>query len=154
MRMFRKNLMVLSFITSIVFTGCDSSAQKVKDAKEDVQDAKIELSQAQKDSSAKAIKEARENDYRVFKIETDAQIKTNNVRIDELKSKKRMPGKTNDADYTKRIEELRKRNTDLKTRLDNYDTNTSDWDIFKREFSHDMDELGQSLKDFTVNNKN
>jgi hypothetical protein len=65
-----------------------------------------------------------------------------------------MPGKTNDADYTKRIEELRKRNTDLKTRLDNYDTNTSDWDIFKREFSHDMDELGQSLKDFTVNNKN
>lgn len=152
--MFRKNLMVLLFITSIVFTGCDSSAQKVKDAKEDVQDAKIELSQAQKDSSAKAIKEARENDYRVFKIETDAQIKTNNVRIDELKSMKRMPGKSNDADYTKRINELKKRNTDLKTRLDSYDTNTSDWDTFKREFKHDLDELGQSLKDFTVNNKN
>jgi hypothetical protein len=29
----------------------------------------------------------------------------------------------------------------------------SNWQSFKREFKHDTDELGQALKDFTVNNK-
>jgi hypothetical protein len=34
-----------------------------------------------------------------------------------------------------------------------YDKNQTDWEKFKREFNHDMDELGKSLKDLTVNNK-
>jgi len=38
--------------------------------------------------------------------------------------------------------------------LDSYKNDAdSDWQSFKREFNHDMDELGHSLKDFTVDNK-
>ena len=29
----------------------------------------------------------------------------------------------------------------------------SNWESFKREFNHDMDEIGQALKDLTVDNK-
>jgi hypothetical protein len=29
----------------------------------------------------------------------------------------------------------------------------SNWDVFKAEFSRDMNELGKSLNDFTIKNK-
>jgi len=31
--------------------------------------------------------------------------------------------------------------------------NAEEWETFKREFNHDMDELGKALKDLTVDNK-
>jgi hypothetical protein len=37
--------------------------------------------------------------------------------------------------------------------MDTYEKKQSDWESFKREFNHDMDELGQALKDLTVDNK-
>jgi DNA-directed RNA polymerase subunit N (RpoN/RPB10) len=35
-----------------------------------------------------------------------------------------------------------------------YEKSQSDWEAFKREFNHDMEELGKALKDLTVDNKN
>jgi len=32
--------------------------------------------------------------------------------------------------------------------------NKEKWQLFKTDFNQDMDKLGKSLKDFTVNNKN
>ena len=55
--------------------------------------------------------------------------------------------------YAKNIENLEERNRDLKTRIGAYETNQSDWESFKREFNHDMNEVGQALRDLTVNNK-
>ena len=62
-------------------------------------------------------------------------------------------GKTLDAVYEQRIDTLEKKNRDLKARVDAYDKSQSDWESFKREFNHDMDELGQAFKDLTVDNK-
>jgi len=62
------------------------------------------------------------------------------------------PGKILDPIYKQRIETLEEQNRDLKVRLDVYEKNNSDWETFKREFNHDMDELGKALKDFTVDN--
>jgi hypothetical protein len=57
-------------------------------------------------------------------------------------------------EYRERIAELKSRNEKAKERLNNYnDNNHEKWEDFKREFNHDMDELGNALKDFTVNNK-
>jgi hypothetical protein len=42
---------------------------------------------------------------------------------------------------------------DLQTRMDNYEHSKTDWESFKTEFNHDMEGLGQALKDVTVNNK-
>jgi hypothetical protein len=41
----------------------------------------------------------------------------------------------------------------MKARIDAYDKSQSDWESFKREFTHDMEGLGQALNDLTVNNK-
>jgi hypothetical protein len=41
----------------------------------------------------------------------------------------------------------------MKMKMDNYKEEGKDkWEIFKTEFSHDMDALGKSFKDLTVKN--
>jgi hypothetical protein len=64
----------------------------------------------------------------------------------------KMPGKTLDPLYEKKIEILEQQNKDLKKRIEDYETSQSDWEKFKSEFNHDMEELGKALKDFTVDN--
>lgn len=64
------------------------------------------------------------------------------------------PGKTLDPLYKSRIDALELKNQELKSRLEAYEKNQSNWETFKREFNHDMDELGVALADFTVDNKN
>lgn len=137
-----------------VFTGCQSSADKLEAANQNVEKEKQDLQEAQKDANAVAVKVANAEEWAAFKTESEVKIKDNQIRIDELKMKMSKPGKTFDAMYAKNIENLEQKNKDLKARIGAYEANQSDWDSFKREFNHDMDELGQALRDLTVNNKN
>lgn len=137
-----------------VFTGCQSSAYKLEAANQNVEKEKQDLQEAQKDANAVAVKVANAEEWAAFKTESEVKIKDNQIRIDELKVKMSKPGKTFDAMYAKNIENLEQKNKDLKARIGAYEANQSDWDSFKREFNHDMDELGQALRDLTVNNKN
>jgi hypothetical protein len=62
-------------------------------------------------------------------------------------------GVTADVVYAQKVEYLEQQNHNLKVKMDNYDKTHSDWETFKNEFNHDVNELGQALKDFTINNK-
>ena len=106
------------------------------------------------EAQADAIKVANAEEWRVFKSDAEIKIKENEVRIGELKVKMKKSGKTFDAMYEKNIIALEQKNKDLRAKISNYESNQSDWEAFKREFNHDMDELGQAIKDLTVNNKN
>jgi outer membrane murein-binding lipoprotein Lpp len=139
-------------ISGSVLTGCKSSAQKEVDAQSEVQDAQKDLNDAQSDANAEAQKVATAEEWIAFKIEADAKIKSNEVRIAELTVKMNKPGEILDPIYKKRIQTLEQQNNDLRVRMDAYDKNQSDWETFKREFNHDMDALGQALKDVTVDN--
>lgn len=58
------------------------------------------------------------------------------------------------ADYKKQIAAIELKNAEMKIRMSEYKEDGNEkWESFKREFNHDMDELGHSLNDFTVNNK-
>jgi hypothetical protein len=59
-----------------------------------------------------------------------------------------------DKSLANRIDALEQKNKDLRIRITTHDSTQSDWDSFKREFNHDMDELGKALSDFAENNKN
>ena len=141
------------FIAGSFFVGCQTDSSKVKDAREEVNEAKQELNEAQQDANAANQKAASIEEWKVFKEETNLQIKKNEVRISELKEKMKSSGKLMDSYYQKRIEKLEQDNQNMQTRLDAYEKEQSDWESFKREFNHDMDELGQSLKDFNIDNK-
>lgn len=147
-------LSALLILAMAVFSGCQSSSEKVDNAKENVADAKEELKEVQQEVNADAVKVANAAEWQAFKNESEEMIRKNEIRITELKVKMKKPGTTFDAAYAKNIEALEQKNKNLKIRIGDYENNQSDWEAFKREFNHDMEELGQALKDLTVNNKN
>ena len=56
--------------------------------------------------------------------------------------------------HEKAVKELEEKNESMKTKMKDYKEEGKDkWESFKREFNHDMDELGRALKDFGVDNK-
>jgi pyruvate/2-oxoglutarate dehydrogenase complex dihydrolipoamide acyltransferase (E2) component len=153
----KKSIFTLAVVTSLILVailiGCQSSAQKEKAAQDKVQEAKQDLEAAQNAANTEAKKVATAEEWKVFKSETEEKIKNNDKSIAELKIKIKKPGKTFDALREKKIDELEQQNKNLKARLEAYEKSQRDWESFKLEFNHDMDELGKALKDLTVDNK-
>jgi hypothetical protein len=144
---------VTALMAAATFSACQSPAEKEKAAQDKVQDAKKDLKEAKADANAEEQKVASAEEWKTFKYETDVKIRNNDARIAELKVRINRPGKVLDPLYAKQINGLEKRNAELRMRMDAYEKSQSDWASFKREYNHDMDELAQSLKDFTVDNK-
>lgn len=143
-----------TFLVGAIFTGCQTSAEKVDDAKANVTEAKQDLKEVKAEVSAEEQKAANEAAWKAYKVEAEAKIDANDVLIAEIKAKMQKAGKTMDKLYKQQVEALEQKNKDLRQRINVYNANTqSDWESFKREFDHDMDELGAALKDLTVNNK-
>ncbi len=90
--------------------------------------------------------------YAKFKAEVEEKIRENEKKIAELKARKQ-EGKQEVIDkYNKKVADVEKRNAELKQRMANYKSADSKWDAFRREFNHDMKELGAALKDIGTNN--
>lgn len=137
---------IATLISGAIFTSCGSSTPKEAAAQAKVTDAKEELKDARKAATAE--------EWKAFKDESELKIRDNEIRIAELKAKIKKSGKELDALYEKKIDALEQQNKDMKARIDTYEKDKkSDWESFKREFNHDMDELGKALKDLTVDNK-
>ena len=143
----------IALIATAIFTGCSSNSEKEAEAREEVQEAKEELQEVKQEANEDAAKAANAEEWQAFKADAELKIQENNARIAELREKMKKSGKTMDAMYEKRIENLQQKNNELKMKLDNYEKNQSDWEAFKAEFNHDMDELGKAFKDLTVDNK-
>jgi hypothetical protein len=93
-------------------------------------------------------------EWEEFKMTTDSAINKNEVRIGELKVKMKETGNSIDSTYQRKIDQLERKNQDMKMKMDNYKMDASEnWESFKREFNHDMNELGNALKDITIDNK-
>jgi DNA repair ATPase RecN len=145
-----KSKMYYAFFVAILaagfFASCDSKAKKVENAQENVQDAQQALKEAQRELN---------KEYPAFRIDAEKKIAANEVRIQELSDIINQPGdKLHDDLRRRRITELKLINADLRNRLDIYEKENSDWEVFKREFNQDMNGLLESLKDIGRNNKN
>jgi len=146
---------VTTFLTGTILTGCQTSTEKVDDAKSNVTEANQDLREVKAEANADAQKAADESAWKAYKVEAETKIDANDALIADAKDRMKKTGKTMDKLYNQQIEALEKRNKDLRERINVYNSNTqSDWESFKREFDHDMNEIGAALKDLTVNNKN
>jgi predicted HicB family RNase H-like nuclease len=143
-------LAAITLMAATVLLGCNTSTKKeeddVADARENTEDAKEELMVAKKEANAE--------EWKKIKKETNTRITENKIRIAQLKVKMIKSGKSIDTLYAKKIEELEQKNKDIKIKVDSYKNDTSDdWELFKREYNHDMDQLNRAIEDMTVNNK-
>jgi uncharacterized protein YicC (UPF0701 family) len=145
----------ITFFAALLFTGCQSPAQKVDNAETNLNDANQNLKDAKADEVVANKKAVAAEEWKAFRAETEIKIKDNEARITELRAKKKSTGKTLDEAYTQRIDTLEQKNLGMRTMMDDYESTkiSSDWEEFKREFNHDMEELGKSLKNLTVSNK-
>jgi hypothetical protein len=147
-------LAIATFAIGSIVTSCKPNTEKEQAAQENVDSAKVVVTEAEEDLD-EAKRAATAEEWQEFKDETNANIDDNNAKIAELKLKIKKTGKDIDNAYQKSIDTMEQKNKELKTKLDSYKNDAnSDWKSFKREFKHDVDELGESLKDFTENNKN
>ncbi len=153
MKHFTTALVLCSALCALFLSSCDSTAKKEEDARANLQTAKADVKVAQENSAAEAQKLNQEEEWKNFKQANQAEIAANKTRIEELRAHLKKSGMKRNGEYVKSVTELEQRNEALEKRIDSYDNAHSDWAAFKREFSHDMTELGQSLKDLTVDNK-
>ncbi|MFE3867229.1 hypothetical protein ACFX5E_03960 [Flavobacterium sp. LS2P90] len=146
-------LAITTLLTATVLTGCQTSTKKEEMAKDKVADAREDMADAAEELMV-AKKEATAEEWKKFKAETNVRITENESRIAELKVKMKNTGNSMDAMYAKKIDELEQKNKQIKIKVDSYKNDTSDdWESFKKEYNHDMDQLSQALKDMAVDNK-
>jgi chromosome segregation ATPase len=135
---------IIIFLTGVLLTRCNTSAQKLEAAQENVKDANKDLDKAN---------EAYLADIEEYKKESRAKIRANEESIAAFEARIDNEKKEVRDEYKKKIAELEQKNTDVKKRLDSYKADGKDnWANFKVEFSRDMDALGKALKDLTVSN--
>ncbi len=122
----------------------DKARKDIKEAKSDLKTAKSDLNIAKNDSVA---------DYQKFKSDAEKNIAENRKKIAELREKKWDNDKDAQEKYVKKVLALEQKNNDLERKINSADdTKTSMWSSFKREFNHDLTELGRAFKDVGVNN--
>ena len=143
----KKSMLILAACTCIagaMMTSCNTSATKVENARENVVKANQDLDQANREYLA---------DVENYKKETAARIAANDQTISDLKASMAHEKRVVKAGYKKNVEELEQKNAEMKMKIEGYKVEGKDkWQIFKAEFSHDMDELGKAFKDLTVKN--
>lgn len=138
---------IITILAGLTLVSCKPSTEKEKEAEENLEEANEDFIEAKKAATAE--------EWEAFKVSGDSIIKKNNERIAELKLKIKRTGKAIDAEYEKSINALEQKNKDLKVKMEVYKNDTNDdWQSFKREFNHDIQEIGQALKDITVDNEN
>jgi hypothetical protein len=146
-RNMKNKILTLAITGVIAVMSLPASAQqdkKAADARKDVASAKKDLKEAKVDSAA---------DYQKFKTESEVKIKENQEKIAELRAKKSNDSKEIRAKYDKKVLALEEKNNELRNKIrKSGDTKSSNWASFKREFNHDMEELGHAFKDLGVNN--
>lgn len=145
----KKNILSVAIAALFVSAGsciisCNSPEQKVEDAREDVVDAQQKLEEANADYEAEL-----EN----YRRDVATRSENNTRTLEEFKA--RVNEKRADArdEYNRKIAELEQKNRDMKLKVDGYKADGKDkWEQFKREVDHDMEELGNSIRDLGNDN--
>lgn len=132
-------------LATVSITANAQQDKKSEKARKDMAEAKEDLRLAKIDSV---------EDYNKFKVDADAKIAQNQIKIKELKEQKVSDNADIKEKYQKKIFALEQKNNDLKKKIEESDkTKSSMWSSFKKEFNHDMEELGKAFKDIGVDNK-
>jgi len=92
-------------------------------------------------------------DIENYRLETAKRIAANEQAIAEFNAGIEHEKKAVRAEHKKKIAELEQKNREMKKKLADYKAEGKEkWEIFKAEFSHDMDNLGKAFKNITVKN--
>ncbi|MEJ8819026.1 hypothetical protein [Lacibacter sp. H407] len=140
---------VITLFAGVLLYSCDTTP------KDDAADNEVKDTVVieQKTTEVVTVRVATSEEWAAFKKDAEERIEANEKRIEELKVKLKKPGKLLDKMYEDRIATLRERNRELRAKIAGYETTQTDWEKFKSEFNHDMNELGKAIDDIFTDNK-
>lgn len=135
-----------------IFSSCNTPEKQVEQASANVEEATENVQAAQEElKEAKTEEQMANEEWMTYKEEQEAKIRENEDMIAVYREMEK--DSKYKAKYRKKIDELEQKNKEMKIRIGEYKRSTKEkWDAFKREFSHDMEELGSSLKDIGKDN--
>jgi predicted nucleic acid-binding Zn-ribbon protein len=132
-------LALSTIITGALLTGCSSPEEKVKDAQDNVTTANNKLDSANQEYLA---------DIESYKKQTADSIAANQQSIQSFNERIAKAKLEDREEYQAKINDLNNRDSDMKKKMDDYKAEGKEkWEAFKAGFSHDMDELGKSIRD-------
>jgi hypothetical protein len=135
----KTNAIIVAAITgmaAISFSSCQTKEQKLENAQEKVVEANEDLREAQRE----------------FREESENRLRENDMSFETYRSDIKNEKEEQRVMYERKIDSLEQRNKDLRVRLNQDYDNNDNWETFKREFNHDMEEIKNSLKDIRKNN--
>lgn len=144
-----KNLsftLFILFAIAILYSSCSTPEQKKAVADAKVIDAQENLNKTMNNADKASENVATAEELKTFRLEYDLRIKNNEAKIANLKLKINKSNDAPDTEYTREIDSLQYKNTNLKKRLADYEKTHSDWSKFKNDFNRDLDDLGNRLK--------
>jgi thiol:disulfide interchange protein len=128
---------LLGCLATAGMTSCSSPEKKVEDAQTNVLEAKQDLQQARIDSA---------NEYNVYREESEAKLRENDRQIAELKLQMKAERKEIRVKYEKEVVALDEKNENLKIKIKEYkEGDKSNWQSFKEGFNQDLDAVGKSI---------
>jgi hypothetical protein len=134
---------------SLSMVSCNNSTDGTTD--NDNKDTTVVIEEKKEDATVRV---ATSEEWAAYKADVEAKIDANEKRIAELKAKVNKPGnKLIDKVRVERIEALEERNRNLRAKIAGYESNKTDWEKFKEEVNHDLDELGKAIEDVFTDNK-
>ena len=141
-------LTMAGFVAASVLSSCQSSSNNLGNQEDKLLKEQVDVVEARQD-----LNQALRDSVRQFKMDAQAIITENNRKIDDFRQKIADDKKSARDKYGSKISDLEKQNKELQGRLDEFnDENGEKWASFKREFNHDLDEVGNSLEDMTKDN--
>ena len=136
-------------ITGLAITNCKSNSSNVNEEYYTAQDAKKKMANSEKEI-ASAQKDIY-SDFQKFIKEANTKISRIEKNISELKLKSIEDKKKANEGYFIKIKDLEKSNDVLKMELENYvHEGNGNWQTFKTDFYHNLDELEIAFNDATV----
>ncbi|MBP8967360.1 MAG: hypothetical protein KBG33_08215 [Paludibacteraceae bacterium] len=138
----------LACIVAMEIISCSSPKQKaenLENAKENLINAQDDLDKAVLDST---------NEYDRYKIESEAKLKANDLKIAELKVKMKADKLEIRTKYEKQLNELEMKNAKLKTNIEDYkETDKNKWEIFKSNLNKEIEDIGKAITKMTEENQ-
>lgn len=137
---FSKSALLLTasgLIIVLAFSSCNTTSEKVTNAQEDLTQAKAALTKAEADHLLEIEK---------FRKETDDRLVANQNSLAEFNARIEQQKKEAQDEYRNKIMGLEQKNSDMKKKLADYKAaGRENWEKFKIEVAHDMDELSRAF---------
>ena len=139
-----KTLIVTSLF-GITLISCNQNSESgISEARKDVIESEKEVNEAT---------EAYNTEVKNYKLDQEKTFIDNEEKIADLKERRTDVNTGKRTKYDEKINELENKNNTLREKIDNTGYESKErWESFKSEFNHDMNALGESVKDLFKDN--